>query len=94
MNDREQLSYQDLVSERLVRTAPASWWMKNLVIFRILNDIKEQTLMSGYADVTAETACFGGDDGQSIRRTLYVIEVYCLDDIICYKSLSTAGYYM
>ena len=69
--------------------------MKNQVIFRILNDIKdlscvkrkirkEQTFeMLGYADVTAETACFGGDDGQSIRRKLYVIEVYYLEYIIC-----------
>ena len=31
--------------------------------------------MLGYVDVTAGMACFGGADGQSISRTLYVIEV-------------------
>ena len=31
--------------------------------------------MLEYVDVTAGMACFGGGDGQSISRTLYVIEV-------------------
>ena len=75
----------------LFRTASASWWIKTKLSFELENVNRNRMKggeranllrwkcvtfeMLGYVDVTAGMACFGGADGQSISRTLYVIEV-------------------